>query len=592
MPVHVPVKRFLAAVRHLDRPLGSKRQQAGMDLHADILARAEGATHTREMQAHAFRWEIEAGRQLFEIRMEPLRGDEEVDAAIGGGNGETRFRAERRLVLHTGLVHAFDPDVGGRVGVAVDDREGPHDIAVGMDGGRRRFERPLHVGDRGDDLVVDGDLLQRGPGQFRILRGDDRDGLAGVAHDIHGQHRLGPDVASEGLHARHIGVGQPGAHAWCLESGRRVDRNDPGMWMRAAQGRAPEHPVAAEVARVLELPLHLGDAVHPSDRLANAALSTDVDAHAQIMVASLRFTSCPSWTTGFPSTKRCCTGPGLQKTRAATGSASAPRCASPSIGKSAMSARLPTWIEPTSSRPRHAAPPRVATRNASRAVIAAGPLRPLVVSSACRTSASRLPLSFEAEPSTARPTATPASSISLAGANPDPSRMFEVGHQATAVPVAPRRPISASLTCAQWASQTSEPRKPRSSSSSSGRRLKVAWQYASSSSVSAICVCRRTLWRRASAADSRISRSETEKGEHGPTAIRRIEPGEGSWNRWIASSVAARMVSMSSTTRSGGRPPLAWPTSIDPRQGWNRTPSCSATSISASSKPMTPEGKT
>src|ERR1700682_3251925 len=51
------------------------------------------------------------------------------------------------------------------------------------------------------------------------------------------------------------------------------------------------------------------------------------------------------------------------------------------------------------------------------------------------------------------------------------------------------------------------------------------------------------------------------------------------------------MVSRSSTTRSGGRPPLDWPRSIDPRQGWNRRPSCSATSISASSRPVTPGGK-
>src|ERR1700737_2890796 len=55
---------------------------------------------------------------------------------------------------------------------------------------------------------------------------------------------------------------------------------------------------------------------------------------------------------------------------------------------------------------------------------------------------------------------------------------------------------------ARWGGPPSGPRKPRSSSSSSGRRLKVVWQYASSPRVSAICVCRRTLRRRASAADS------------------------------------------------------------------------------------------
>src|SRR5712691_5677865 len=475
MAVYVPVKGFLPAVRHLDRPLRSQRQQAGVDLHADILARAEGATHAGEMEAHALGWQIEAGGQLFEIRMQPLGGDEEVHAA-GGRHSEARLRAQRGLVLHAGLVHALHPDVRARVGIAVDNRDRPHDVALRMDRWRRLFERLLHVRDRAQGLVTDGDLLQRGAGQLRIFGGDDRHGLAGVAHEIHGQHRLVLDIEPEGFLAWHIGVRQHGAHSRCLEGRRRVDRHDPGMGMWAAQCRAPQHPVAAEVAGVLELALHLGYAVHPSNRLTDAALAADVDAHVQIMVASLRFTSCPSWTTGFPSTKRCCTGPGLQKTRAATGSASAPRCGSPSIGKSAISARLPTSIEPTSSRPRHAAPPRVATRNAWRAVIAAAPLRPLVVSKAWRTSASRLPLSFEAEPSTARPTATPASIISRAGAKPDPSRMFEVGHQATAVAVAARRPMSASLTWTQWASQTSEPRKPRSSRRSSGRRLKVVRQ--------------------------------------------------------------------------------------------------------------------
>src|SRR4029077_193815 len=164
-------------------------------------------------------------------------------------------------------------------------------------------------------------------------------------------------------------VGQHGVDARCLDRRRGVDRDDPGMRMRAAQGRAPEHPVAAEVAGVFELPLHFGDAVHASNRLANTALAADVDTHAQIMVASLRLTRCPSWTTGFPSTKRCWTGPGLQKTSAATGSASAPRKARPSVAKIAISARLPTSSDPTSSRPRHAAPPRVATRSAWRALI-------------------------------------------------------------------------------------------------------------------------------------------------------------------------------------------------------------------------------
>ena len=54
-------------------------------------------------------------------------------------------------------------------------------------------------------------------------------------------------------------------------------------------------------------------------------------------------------------------------------------------------------------------PPRVPSRNASRAVSARGPPRPRATSSACFTSLRRSLRSFDAEPSTPRPTRTPAS---------------------------------------------------------------------------------------------------------------------------------------------------------------------------------------
>src|SRR2546427_769016 len=189
-------------------------------------------------------------------------------------------------------------------------------------------------------------------------------------------------LEAERFLAGHIGRGENGTDAGFGGGGRDVEVHDPGMRIRAAEGRSPEHAVAAQVAGVLELAFHLGDAVNPAHRLADPALAPDFDAHAQIMDASLRFTRWPSWTTGRPSTNRCCTGPGLQNRRAATGSVSAPRKARPSTANSATSARFPTSSEPMSSRPRQAAPPRVATRRASRAVIAAAPLRARVVSSA------------------------------------------------------------------------------------------------------------------------------------------------------------------------------------------------------------------
>src|SRR5438105_322883 len=555
------------------------------------------------MQPDFFRGEVEAGCKLLQVRVQPLGSDEQVDAAVGGRHREPGFGAERGLVLHAGLIRALHPHVGAGVRVTVDDLERAHDVSLRVDRRSGWLERLLHVGDRREHRVVHRDLFQGSPRQLCILGSDDGHRLAGVAYDVARQDGLVLDIEAERFLAGYVRRGQNGEDPGRRGGGGDVDRHDPGVRVGAAEGGPPEHAIAAQVAGVLELALHLGDAVDPAHRLTDPPFSTDLDAHWICTPPTptlprkgggrcFKVTRWPSRTTGFPSTKRCFTGPELQNTRAATGSDSAPRWARSSTAKRATSARFPTSSEPMSSRPRQAAPPRVATRSAWRAVMAAGPFRALVVSKAWRVSASRLPLSFEAEPSTARPTATPASMSSRVGANPEPSRMFDVGHQATAVRVEAIRLISAGARCTQWASQTSGPRKSRSSRSSSGRRSKVWRQNSSSSSVSAMCVCSRTFRLRASATDSRISGSDTENGEQGPTAIRSIDPGAGSWNRWIASSVAERIRSTSSTTESGGRPPRDWPRSIDPRQGWKRKPRPAATSISASRRPVIPAGKT
>jgi hypothetical protein len=91
---------------------------------------------------------------------------------------------------------------------------------------------------------------------------------------------------------------------------------------------------------------------------------------------------------------------------------------------------------------------------------------------------------------------------------------------------------------------------------------------------------------------SRINRSVTLNGEHGAIAIRTIEPIEGSWNRSTASSEAASASSVVSTTESGGSPPSRSPRSMEPRQGWKRTPSSRATSIATANRSPAPAGWT
>ena len=105
---------------------------------------------------------------------------------------------------------------------------------------------------------------------------------------------------------------------------------------------------------------------------------------------------------------------------------------------------------------------------------------------------------------------------------------------------------------------------------------------ASSSTVSARCVCSFSPSRRASAADSAISSFVTENGEQGATASCTIP--SASWSP-ASRSVSARMSSIDSTSESGGRPPCDSPRSIEPREATIRTPISPAACTSASQRP-------
>ncbi len=160
-----------------------------------------------------------------------------------------------------------------------------------------------------------------------------------------------------------------------------------------------------------------------------------------------------------------------ENTSAASGSLPAPAYESRRVSTSTRSAALPGSRLPTSSRPRQRAPPRVASQKTSSAVSQRSGSRPWrCASSAWRASASMFELSLLAEPSTPRPTGTPASSISRTGAMPEPSRKFEVGQWATPVPVSPKRRISSGDKWTQWASQTSLPSQPSRRRNSTGRQ--------------------------------------------------------------------------------------------------------------------------
>ena len=203
MAVDVPEERLLAPVHELDGPIGVQREQAGVDLHREILARPERAADAGERDAHLLGLEVEAHGELVAVDVQPLRRDVEVDAALAVGHGEPRLGAEERLILHADLVLALDDHVGlAQLGVAVADRHVAQQVAARVQPRRVGQHRELGVVDDRQHLVLD---LDEGRGPARglgMVGGDERDRLALVAHLVPGEHRLVGMLEPEGLAPR------------------------------------------------------------------------------------------------------------------------------------------------------------------------------------------------------------------------------------------------------------------------------------------------------------------------------------------------------------------------------------------------------
>ena len=126
------------------------------------------------------------------------------------------------------------------------------------------------VGDRVEHLVLDHDRVGRAAGGLRVVGGDDRDGLAGVAHLVDREHRLVGELEAVGLAAGHVVVREHGGDAGDRQRRPDVDAADPRARVRAAQRGAPQHAVRPQVGRVRELAGDLGDAVRAPRAVADA----------------------------------------------------------------------------------------------------------------------------------------------------------------------------------------------------------------------------------------------------------------------------------------------------------------------------------
>ena len=100
MAVHVGEEGLLAPVRHLHGPSRVQREHAGVELHVEVLTAPERAADAREGEADLLLGQVQRGRDLLPVDVQPLRRDDEVDAAVLGRDREAGLGSERRLVLH------------------------------------------------------------------------------------------------------------------------------------------------------------------------------------------------------------------------------------------------------------------------------------------------------------------------------------------------------------------------------------------------------------------------------------------------------------------------------------------------------------
>ena len=220
-----------------------------------------------------------------------------------------------------------------------------------------------------------------------------------------------------------------------------------------------------------------------------------------------------------------------------------------------------------------------------------GPPRPRATSSACLTSRTGRPArSTRSRRRRARrvhPLRPGALGWADAGSQTE-VRRGQCGSRVRAQRSRPRRPRRRGRSARTTRPVPSQPRSVRYST---GVQPYSSRQYAPSSIVSARCVCRGRPKRRASDADSCMSRFVTENGEHGATAI-----GHGLQAPIHAAAPTSRSVSASTASSLlhqlvGGRPPSETPRSIEPRQATIRTPSSRAACTSASTSPVRRAGR-
>ena len=161
MTVHVPEEALVSAVLHLHGTRRAQREQAAVHLKADVLPSAECSPDTAQRETHLLLWKPEARGDLLAVLVQPLRRDEQLDTrAARVGQGQRRFEAEERLILHPDRVLTLDDHVAAGVRVAEDHSLVAQDVAVGVDRIVVPRDRAFGIGERREYLVGHDDRVE------------------------------------------------------------------------------------------------------------------------------------------------------------------------------------------------------------------------------------------------------------------------------------------------------------------------------------------------------------------------------------------------------------------------------------------------
>ena len=275
MPAAMAIEDLLAGQRDLHGTPGQHRELRDDDLVAERIALSpEAAAVGRGDDADARRRKLEhLGERPVDV-VWCLRRAPQRDLAVGRPVGQRGVLLHRqvRVAFEEEEVLAHDVRRGEALfhvaELEVDELVEVTRVAVVVDARLGVGERVHRRADFGQQLVLDVDQVERRRRGLLGGRGDRGHGIADEAHLVHAQGVL---VLADGEDPERDREVLPGEHRLhtveALGSGR-VDPEDTGVWMRAAQQPGVEHAGQGEVVGEFGRARDLGDGVHLAVRLS------------------------------------------------------------------------------------------------------------------------------------------------------------------------------------------------------------------------------------------------------------------------------------------------------------------------------------